>query len=48
MDANITVDECLGKDTIGINHLPRDIVTKCTFAFPGGSQVHASLLIKTK
>ena len=48
MDANITMDEILGMDTFIVNTLPNDVETEHTFLFPGGSKVHATLLVTKK
>lgn len=48
MDANITLDETLGDDTLIVNTLTNDVETKHTFTFHGGSKVYATLLLTKK
>lgn len=45
MDANITLDETLGEDSFIVNTLCNDLPIEHTFNFPGGSRIHATLLL---
>ena len=48
MDANYTLDEMLGEDTLCVNTLTYDEPTEHTFVFNGGSKIHTTLKLQEK